>query len=323
METVSGPGNWRLSVRRERDGIVILGAVTCDRRAVLPETLFGLPVTALGHHALTPGRPWPRGEEVLVTWGPQTGDWDNRNLEDLALPSSLGRVGDYALLNCGALKTLRLHGGPVFWGGAVLMNCRSLDTLHLTRTGPEQGETLAWFAGELSRELDVTVEGPGGTARLLFPEYTELYEENCPAHHFDYFISGAGYPYHHCFHQKKLNFKDYDALWPGFLSMEHDGETALRLAWYRLRWPMELGAEAETAYLDHLRSRLAEALVWLAGQGDSAGLRFLLDRAEPDRAALSAACARARAREAPALVALLLEEQHRRFPQKSADRFLL
>ena len=38
---------------------------------------------------------------------------------------------------------------------------------------------------------------------------------------------------------------------------------------------------------------------------------------------LSAACARARAREAPALVALLLEEQHRRFPQKSADRFLL
>lgn len=232
-------------------------------------------------------------------------------------------MGDYALLNCGALKALRLHGGPVFWGGAVLMNCRSLDTLHLTRRGPDQGETLAWFAGELSRELDVTVEGPGGTARLLFPEYTELYEENCPAHHFDYFISGAGYPYHHCFHQKKLNFKDYDALWPGFLSMEHDGETALRLAWYRLRWPMELGAEAETAYLDHLRSRLSEILVWLAGQGDSAGLRFLLDRAEPDRAALSAACARARAREAPALVALLLEEQHRRFPAAASNRFSL
>ena len=87
--------------------------------------------------------------------------------------------------------------------------------------------------------------------------------------------------FHHCFHQKKLNFKDYDALWPGFLAMEHDGETALRLAWYRLRWPMELGAEAEAAYLDYLRSRLAEALVWLAGQGDSAGLRFLLDRAQP------------------------------------------
>lgn len=323
METISGSGNWRLSVRREAAGVALLGAVTCDRRAVLPETLFGLPVTALGPRALAPERERPEGEEVLMTCGPQTGDWDNRRLEDLTLPPSLRRMGDYALLNCTALKTLRLHDGLGFWGGGTLMNCRRLSVLHLTRTGPDQGEALAWFAGELSRELDVTIHSGEAVTRLLFPEYTELYEENCPAHHFDYFISGAGYPYHHCFRQKKLSLKEYDDLWPGFLGMEHSEETALRLAWYRLRWPAELGAAAEAAYLDYLRSHLAAALRWLAEQEDSAGLRFLLDRTEPDRAALAAACARARERNAPALVALLLEEQHRRFPQKGAKRFSL
>ena len=68
METVSGSGNWRLTLRREAAGITILRAATCDRRAVLPERLSGLPVTALGDHALAPGRP-AEGEELLVTCG--------------------------------------------------------------------------------------------------------------------------------------------------------------------------------------------------------------------------------------------------------------
>ena len=130
METVSGLSNWKLVIRREPSGITILQAVTCDPRAVLPEELFGLPVTALG---------------------------------------------DYALFNCAALKKLSLHDGVRFWGGGTLMNCRCLDTFHLTRVG-EQGETLAYFADELSRELDVTIrEADGGQVRLIFPEYVEVY----------------------------------------------------------------------------------------------------------------------------------------------------
>ena len=127
-----------------------------------------------------------------------------------------------------------------------------------TKTSGDQGEALAWFAGELSRELDVTVYGPEGAARLLFPEYTELYEENCPAHHFDYFISGAGYPYHHCFRQKRLSLKEYDALWRDFLGMEHDEAAALRLAWRRLRWPADLG---ETAAADTVEKRQGKEFI--------------------------------------------------------------
>ena len=317
METVSGVNNWKLVIRREAAGVTVLRAVTCDESADLPETLFGLPVTALGDRALAPGAPAVPGEAVQVTCGPLPGEdgWDNRRLKALTLPRHLRRVGDYALLNCGGLERLRLWDDVEFWGGGALMNCQKLDTFHLTRTGEDQGESLADFADELSRELDVTVvTAAGETARLLFPEFLEVYEENCPAHHFDYNIYGAGYPYHHCFRHKKLSLKDYDGLWRGCLAMEHESGTALRLAFWRMRYPLELSEQAATAYGSYLQSRAAEAVDWLLAERDMAGLAFLLNRTAPDRDTLAAACQRAREAGAAEAVALLLEEQHRRFP---------
>ena len=322
METVSGLSNWKLVIRREPAGITVLRAVTCDPRAVLPEQLFGLPVTALGPHALSPNAAQPQGEEVLVTCGrPAEEGWTNAQMQELTLPASLERVGDYALFNCAELKKLSLHDGVRFWGGGTLMNCRCLDTFHLTRMG-EQGETLAYFADELSRELDVTIVEPdGGQVRLIFPEYVEVYEENCPAHHFDYNIYGAGYPYHHCFRNKKLSLKEYDSLWKEFLGVEHDDGCAVRLAWWRLRYPAELTEKAEGAYLAYLRTHVPAAVEWLLEQRDLTGLHFLLERTQPDRETLSTACALAREQRAPEAVALLLEEQHRRFPPAAERSF--
>ena len=271
METIPGSGNWKLTIRREAAGITILRAATCDARARLPETLYGLPVTALGDHALSPTAASAEGEDLLVTCGTGTdpGTWSNRDLED----------------------------------------CRRLAAFHLTRVG-EQGDTLAWFADELPWELDVTVEETDGTVfRLLFPEYREVYEENCPAHHFDYNIFGAGYPYHHSFRRKRLDLRTYDELWSGFLGMEHDEDCAVRLAFWRLRYPVELTPRAEGQYLSYLRAHAGEAAVWLVGERDMPGLAFLLRTAEPDREALSAACALARESGVSEALALLLEQQ--------------
>ena len=158
------------------------------------------------------------------------------------------------------------------------------------------------------------ITAAGETARLLFPDYLEVYEENCPAHHFDYNIYGAGYPYHHCFRQKKLSFKDYDGLWKGYLAMEHEDASAVRLAFWRVRYPVELSEAAEKAYLTYLQSRAAEAVDWLLAEKDMVGLSFLLERTALSRETLAAACQRAREAGAAEAVALLLEEQHRRFP---------
>ena len=108
--------------------------------------------------------------------------------------------------------------------------------------------------------------------------------------------------------------KDYDGLWKGYLAMEHEADAALRLAFWRVRYPVELSEPAEKAYLAHLRSQAAEAVDWLLAEKDMAGLSFFLKRTEPDRDTLAAACQQAREAGAAEAVALLLEEQHRRFP---------
>ncbi len=65
----------------------------------------------------------------------------------------------------------------------------------------------------------------------------------------------------------------------------------MRLAFWRLRYPVELTPRAEGQYLSYLRAHAGEAAVWLVGERDMPGLAFLLRTAEPDREALSAACA--------------------------------
>ncbi len=318
METiVSGISNWRLTVRREAGAVTILRAVTCDTKAVLPDTLFGLPVTVLGGHALAAGTRDADGETVVITGAPCEAGWDNHGLCVLTLPRTLLRIGNYAFLNCGQLHTLILYDHIQQWGGNVFMNCRALGTFRLTREDAAQGETLAYLNDVLTRELDITVMEPDGqSARLIFPEYIESYEENCPAHHFDLHILGAGYPYHHCFTQKQFDPAAYDRLWDSFLYAEHEAETALRIAWYRLRYPLALGEAARTQYLSYLRAHTAEALRWRLAVQDTEGLQQLLQWTAPQPGLLAELCALARRQGDTQTVALLLEEQHRRRPAK-------
>lgn len=317
MEQVSGLSNWKFVIRRETDGILILHATTCDKIATLPDELFGLPVTRLAHHALSPNAKEVSGEEAFVTCGQVTEEsvWDNRQIHTLNLPKTITHIEDYAFLNCVNLRELRLYDGVKDWGSCVFMNCRTLDTFHLTRISRQQGGSLEFFNSELSCDLDVTIqEMDGQVGRLVFPAYREDYEESISGHFFKYEIHGAGYPYHHVFRQRQLSIKDYDALWEHYISTECEKETAIRLAWYRLRWPLELSKDAEKQYLNYLREQTAEAVRWLLTQRDQSNLRFLLQRTEPDRETLSAACAVARENQAAEALAILLEEQHRRFP---------
>ena len=62
------------------------------------------------------------------------------------------------------------------------------------------------------------------------------------------------------------------------------------------------------------RPRVGQMVNRLRAERDPAGLRFLLARTEPTRELLSGACALAREEGAPEALAILLEEQHKRFP---------
>ncbi len=310
MEIAQGVSNWKLTVRREADHVVILRAQTCDVRAALPDQLFGLPVTVLGDHALAPNAAAIAGEQVQITCG-REGDWDNRNLEDLTLPAFLTAVENYALYGCRSLHTLRLHDRVEQWGGYCLMNCRALRRFHMTRTQPRHSEALAYLCGEVHEELEVTVAQTDGTLlRLIFPDFSEEYEENCPNHHFDYKIRGGGYPYHNQFRDKQLSMKVYDSLWDKYLREEHDPDTALRLAYTRLRWPVELSEQGARQYWDYLCKHKEQALLWQLTERDAQGLQLLLEGLQPEEDLLHKACDLARTTQNTEGLALLLEKQN-------------
>ena len=244
----------------------------------------------------------------MIRCGSSAGEYDNRSMEELTLPPSLRRVGRYALLDCRSLKTLRCSDHIQFWGSGAFMNCRELSHLELESMQVSYGETFSFFAASLPRELDVLLCRPEGRLRLILPEYTEAYEENSPAHHFDLKITGGGYPYHSAFRDRQFVPAAYDALWSHFLAGEYEEDSALRLAWYRLRFPCLLGPQAEASYRSYIRAHMREALRFVLEENDADGLSVLLAMrpSEPDAAD---ALGFARSRGRTAAVAQLLAYQ--------------
>ena len=289
----------------------------------------------------------------------KSGDWilnarekndHNQAMRELLFPSGLRYIDSYAFYNCRELRKLRLYDGIAFQGGGIFMNCRELNQIEIIQERGDQG-AAAYFAGEFNRELDMMILRPvsprtparssggeiparydgGGTEyeikiRLIFPEYWELYEENSPAHHFDYGIEGAGYLYHHCFRDRKLNLIAYDGLW----NRGEDAyqrplpiKTALKLAWRRLYYPEELYQDAEKNYKDYIYFHAKDAAEWLIRERDLSGLAFLLSKIKPDREALSDAAELARRLNFTEAVALFLEAARGRNQKSVRDRFAL
>ena len=310
METISGLTNWRLTLRREAEGVTILRALTCDEKAVLPDEIFGLPVTALSDRALAASAAPVEGEQVTILGGAESDAWDNRGITDLTLPRRLRTVGDYAFMNLRSMETLRFYDELQSIGSASFMNCRLFSRLELWRADSGQGPALASIVHSLPQELDVTVHSADGAVyRLIFPEYFENYTENSPAHHFELKIVGGGYAYHGVFRSKKLTLSDYDTLWRDYIAAEHEEASALRLAYYRLRYPAELSDRAREQYAAFLRQDLRGALSLAMLERDAHGLRLLLSLGGPDADTLNAALDESRALRFTEATALLLEQR--------------
>lgn len=313
-ETVSGLSNWKLKIRRDEKSVTIIRALTCDTDAVLPDELFSLPVTEISDRALMPGARDAEGEEVLIVCGRAGDEWNNRNIQSLTLPSKLKTAGAYAFMNCSGIKNLHLHDGIENLHSTAFINCRSFDTIDLIRCGETQGPTLANLISWFQRELDVTITlANGEKQRLIFPEYFESYEENGPTHFFNYLIEGTGFSYHNVCKNRMLQMKDYDGLWKKYLSMGYDEDTALRLAWWRIRFPAELSDEDAAAYTEFVDARPEAAFELALTSKDMDGLRMLLKNRSLSAQELERAQNRARELHLTEATAILLEEQHKRF----------
>ena len=151
----------------------------------------------------------------------------------------------------------------------------------------------------------MTVTFTGG-ARLFYPEYFELLDENTPAHIFNHSIEGEGYRMRQCFAPDgSLDFAAYDASFAQACVGESE-EKLCKLALGRLCLPYALSDDARADYEFYLTAHpdaaftlaitareetavrllvglglpTAHAAAYCAQQGWSAGAALLLGRSK-------------------------------------------
>ncbi len=298
MTLVELAARWRAGERPQADcflemtdGRGLLGGMT-DGRGLLGGMIDG------------------RGRQGETTDGrSQRGAWSNRFMESIVIPSGVHSIGHYAFLGCDLLRRIELYDGKVDFGTGVFMNCPLTD-IWLHRPG-EEGNVLSYFAYELTRELDARILGADGEVeeRVLFPEYFEVSFANVEARQFDYDMVGIGYPYHHVFRSKKLDWHEYDRLWERCLAHGTEEALAGRIAWFRLRWPVHLSEMFREPYVEYLKQHAQGMLLWCIEHGTAADLSAMAALAEPSEEARAAASEAAREAGRTDCLAVLMAKQ--------------
>lgn len=302
-------GEVRLYAVRCEGGARLVRCCAPGGDVFVPDALGGLPVVEVGPYAFSARAPeLPAGAFCTPAQGGCDAH-DAAAIRSVALPQSVRSIGDYAFYGCTGLVRLSVGGVLESVGSDAFMNCWALRRLYVRGEGGLRAcvqQVLREYAGELTVDLETP------RAQLLFPAFSEEYEELAAPHIFHYNIDGAGYACRQCFEGRQLRFGLYDAAQRRLLAA-HEFEAAARAALGRLRWPAGLTPTAREAYRQTLAAHGEEALRWLLRERDAQGLAFLLGLGLLPRAALAAGCAAARKAGDTEALGLLLESEHRHF----------
>ena len=278
------PGGARL--------LKVYGDTPCP---ALPDRIEGLPLVEIGPYCFAekPAAPGALALPAGADAAPLHAICGNF-VESVTLPHSVHLLDSAAFYNCRSLRRVELGAGVDALGSDLFTNCRRLACIAV-RSAPDAPTGLRKLLGSVSADVAAEFLSPAGrvTARLFYPEYFELLDENTPAHIFNHSIEGEGYRYRQCFAAGVLQYAEYDAAFARACVGEAP-ETLCRIALGRLRWPFALGDAAREAYRAYLTAHLPAACLPLIAARDLEALRFvrsLTGLPAGGLAAVAAACA--------------------------------
>lgn len=283
MDKIIGEGNWRIEYEEiPNEGIIITKGITCDAHAKLPEEINGISVIGIGDYALS-GRIKVIDEntnnKVVEIRGDMEVDseWNNKNILSLTMPKKLNTIGSYALMGCFKLKTLKMNDGKYSWGHSVFMNCMSLRDIILNSPSIGFGDCLYHICTVTDRELEVSIKyNSGDMTKIFFPEYAEVWEENTPARQFNPGMEGVGYPYHHAFKDKQIDWNEYDGIWERASKRWGIKHLLIPISWLRLQYPEGLEDRFKVNYISYVIENKNDVMNWLISRNNSSGVKKLL-----------------------------------------------
>lgn len=194
-------------------------------------------------------------------------------LREIELPDTVTCLETYAFYNCRRLERMTVGAGLTEVNSDAFMNCRMLHTLIL-RAGANEATGLPFLLNQLTAELSVEFSGCEKKVRLLYPEYTESYEEIGPAHIFSLHVEGEGYRARKQFLDGRVDFGGYDAVFEK-ASNEEQFLTLMKMALYRLECPFELSEAAKKRYQAYIAAHETKVLVQLVRAEDEMTLKSL------------------------------------------------
>ena len=198
------------------------------------------------------------------------------------LPRTLKKLGDYAFYNCRKLKEVFVPSSLMCIGSDVFMNCRSLNKIYL-RSDISDITGLKQVLSRISSEIEVTyIKEEKVIAKVLYPEYSEVYDEIAPAHIFGRNIEGEGFRARQCFDGGKADMNQYDTIFPK-ASAEESVKVAGKIALYRLMYPYMLGSSSEVLYMDYLKNNKNEIIGSCIYDKNIDEIKFMLEKFSGDR----------------------------------------
>lgn len=264
----------RILYERIGGGIRLIRLYGETGEALVPAEVDALTVKEIGAYCFSEKK--PEGVEEKIAEGitakrPLSGDF----VETVVLPDTVTALGAYAFYGCRRLTTLTFGKDLTDIQNDAFMNCRSLKRL-IVHAAPAERTGLKRILSQLKEEVSVVFEENGEVlAELLYPGFSETYEEISPAHIFGLHIEGEGKRAREQFAADVVDYSGYDRIFPKSMCEESD-LTLLRMAACRLRWPVGLTESAKEMYLSFFREKEAVVLRELIDRRRAGELGFLL-----------------------------------------------